>query len=260
MVNIMESNFYSVLGVEHTASIEEIKKAYRRQLRLTHPDTGDVPDAKAFHQVQEAWDTLGDQAKRAVYDQGLLGLTSIFDDKDFYESHFNFKVPDASSFETPEAAYRRETLNASARKVQKETEEKLAAEQERLRQMNALGRPSFPMNLTRFGNTVASFYVSAIAWDVPYDKVSHWRRNDNRIVRSLLILMILVNLETFVLNVLMSKVDKSTAVLHWVAASFGIDIATIAGLFVIGVGLWAYRWARYSIIAHMPKSDPPRVF
>ncbi len=260
MVIYMSKNFYSVLGVEHDAPVEDIKKAYRRQLRLTHPDTGDVPDAKAFLEVQEAWATLSDAGKRAVYDQGLLGLTSIFADKEFYEAHFNFKVPDDSIVDDIKFSDNGETLSSSARKVQKETETRLAAEAEKSKQLIDVGIPSFPLGRFPIGKLISSSYQSAMSWDVSYEKVKHWKRNDNRLIRGWFIFAILVSAETFVLNVLLSKVDKTVAVLNWLLATLGLGILfTIVGLgFIFGVGI--YRWARYSIIAHMPKTAPPKVF
>jgi hypothetical protein len=59
---------YEVLGVSSTVSQEELRKAYRRMLRLSHPDTGG--DATRFHAVQTAWLQIGDPASRAAYDRG----------------------------------------------------------------------------------------------------------------------------------------------------------------------------------------------
>lgn len=59
---------YEVLGVAATASDDELKRAYRRLLRETHPDTGG--DAAAFHAVQVAWERIGSTSARGDYDRG----------------------------------------------------------------------------------------------------------------------------------------------------------------------------------------------
>ena len=59
---------YEVLGVAATASQDDIRRAYRRMLRATHPDTGG--DAARFTAVQRAWDRVGTPAEREAYDRG----------------------------------------------------------------------------------------------------------------------------------------------------------------------------------------------
>jgi len=59
---------YEVLGVSASASQEDLRRAYRRLLRQTHPDTGG--SAVTFHAVQLAWERIGDPARRAAYDRG----------------------------------------------------------------------------------------------------------------------------------------------------------------------------------------------
>lgn len=59
---------YEVLGVAATASDDELKRAYRRLLRETHPDTGG--DATAFHAVQVAWERIGSTSARGDDDRG----------------------------------------------------------------------------------------------------------------------------------------------------------------------------------------------
>ncbi|WP_456286342.1 J domain-containing protein [Microbacterium sp. JZ70] len=58
---------YEVLGVLRSADDEELRRAYRLQLRRTHPDTGG--DAAAFIQVQRAWELVGTPEARAAYDR-----------------------------------------------------------------------------------------------------------------------------------------------------------------------------------------------
>ncbi|PZQ91754.1 MAG: molecular chaperone DnaJ [Leifsonia xyli] len=59
---------YEVLGVASTASAEELRRAYRKRLRETHPDAGGV--AAEFHAVQSAWELVGSPEARAAYDAG----------------------------------------------------------------------------------------------------------------------------------------------------------------------------------------------
>ncbi len=67
-----KKDFYEVLGVSKTATDEEIKKAYRRLAKKYHPDAN--PDNKKeaeakFKEINEAYETLSDKQKRAMYDQ-----------------------------------------------------------------------------------------------------------------------------------------------------------------------------------------------
>jgi hypothetical protein len=59
---------YEVLGIAPSASSDELRRAYRRRLRETHPDTGGSP--ARFHAVQAAWELIGDSASRSAYDRG----------------------------------------------------------------------------------------------------------------------------------------------------------------------------------------------
>ena len=54
---------YEVLGVSATVSQDELRRAYRRLARATHPDTGGT--AAAFQAVQAAWELVGDPEDRA---------------------------------------------------------------------------------------------------------------------------------------------------------------------------------------------------
>ncbi|MDM7256205.1 MAG: molecular chaperone DnaJ, partial [Paracoccus sp. (in: a-proteobacteria)] len=63
--------YYEVLGVTRTASFEDIKKAYRGKAKELHPDRNkDNPAAEAqFKDVNEAYDVLKDDQKKAAYDR-----------------------------------------------------------------------------------------------------------------------------------------------------------------------------------------------
>jgi len=64
-------DYYKVLGVEKTASEDEIKKAYRKLARKLHPDLNpnDPEASKKFQQLNEANEVLSDPDKRKKYDQ-----------------------------------------------------------------------------------------------------------------------------------------------------------------------------------------------
>jgi molecular chaperone DnaJ len=59
-------NFYETLGVNETATQEEIKKSYRKLAVEHHPDKGG--DENKFKEISEAFDTIGDNDKRQQYD------------------------------------------------------------------------------------------------------------------------------------------------------------------------------------------------
>ena len=66
----MAKEFYERLGVEETASAEEIKSAYRKLAKQHHPDLneGDEAAAQKFKEINEAYQVLSDDEKRRQYD------------------------------------------------------------------------------------------------------------------------------------------------------------------------------------------------
>lgn len=64
-------DFYEVLGVSKNATPEEIKKAYRQMARKHHPDVArdDENAAEKFKEINDAYEILSDEQKRAAYDR-----------------------------------------------------------------------------------------------------------------------------------------------------------------------------------------------
>ncbi len=63
-----EKDYYATLGVSSTASAKEITKAYRKLAREHHPDASGG-DEERFKEISAAYDVVGDEEKRAEYDE-----------------------------------------------------------------------------------------------------------------------------------------------------------------------------------------------
>lgn len=74
----MARDYYEVLSVQRTASKDEIKKAFRKLAREYHPDVSSHPEAEAkFKEINEAYEVLSDDDKRARYDRfGHAGVSN----------------------------------------------------------------------------------------------------------------------------------------------------------------------------------------
>lgn len=80
---VMSVNPYETLGINSSATDEEIKKAYRKLVRESHPDLVQGQEEKAsatekFRRVQESWECLSDPVRKAEYDQQFTSFRSFF--------------------------------------------------------------------------------------------------------------------------------------------------------------------------------------
>src|SRR5437762_4797660 len=71
MPTTTKKDYYEILGVKKSASVEDIRKAFRKLARKYHPDVnpGDKAAEEKFKALSEANEVLSDPKKRKIYDQ-----------------------------------------------------------------------------------------------------------------------------------------------------------------------------------------------
>ncbi|KAJ8441702.1 hypothetical protein Cgig2_019089 [Carnegiea gigantea] len=78
-----QKDYYAILGVEKTCSVEEIRKAYRKLSLKVHPDKNKAPGAEeAFKKVSKAFKCLSEEDSRRQYDQ-----TGLADEFEYNQQH-----------------------------------------------------------------------------------------------------------------------------------------------------------------------------
>lgn len=88
---VTKRDYYEILGVKKTASVEEIKRAYRQLAMQHHPDRVPAEQKKAaeerFKEISEAYAVLTDAQKRAAYDQyGHAGFDQRYSTEDIFRN------------------------------------------------------------------------------------------------------------------------------------------------------------------------------
>ncbi len=69
-------DYYAILGLQKFAGLSEVRRAYRKLVQKYHPDVNPAPSASVvIREINEAYETLGDEQKKREYDSRLITLS-----------------------------------------------------------------------------------------------------------------------------------------------------------------------------------------
>ncbi len=187
---------YSVLGLEFGAPISDVKSAYRKLVRVSHPDVGG--DRSAFEALTQVYEYLCDPNRKAVYDATFRPSTDLNTDTDHIGGECDGDESDCFDDPTPARdfpnsagsqdsgrmsaeqlrmqIYRLEDLTAHLRKTLRQWEQ---AEQRRIRPVWWRRWPALTAALLFLGlavvpQIISSLSLSAIGTDYEWLKYSYY--------------------------------------------------------------------------------------
>ena len=106
----MNKDYYNILGINKSASKDEIKKAFYKLAHKYHPDKGGGNEAK-FKQVNEAYQVLSNDDKRSKYDQFGSGFENMGQQGGYGRGQGGFEGFDFSGFQNGNADFDFGNLN-----------------------------------------------------------------------------------------------------------------------------------------------------
>jgi DnaJ-class molecular chaperone len=122
-------NFYEHLGVDQDATIEEIKRAYRKLAREHHPDVVRSEDeVERFYQIQQAYETLSDPTAREKYDADFIGFRKREEQVNEYQRQQESTKPHSRSSKDEDQERRWRTLQSFNAEATSTFENKSASE------------------------------------------------------------------------------------------------------------------------------------
>jgi DnaJ-class molecular chaperone len=95
--------FYAILGVGEAASVNDVRKAYRKLARKYHPDInpGNQAAAERFDRIIEAYEVLSDPEKRSFYDGHGYYNEGVLEKRTKPRLGFSFQSFDSTGSEAP---------------------------------------------------------------------------------------------------------------------------------------------------------------